>query len=69
MGQYTRENGSEEWNGAMEKWHIQVEIITKVNGAIIKEMVWASCFGYQAMKNMKVTGRIISRADLELISG
>ena len=39
MDLFMMDNGKEEWNGDLEKWHIQVEIIMKDNGLTIKETV------------------------------
>ena len=69
MDQFTRVNGNEEWNGDMEKWLIQVKITMKASGATTKETAKAQCTGFQAMKNMRETGKTISKAGSELIFG
>ena len=69
MDQFTRVNGKGEWNGVMVKWLIQVRITMKDRGVTTRETVKVQCTGFQVMKNMRETGKIISKADLELISG
>ena len=41
----------------------------KASGVTTKETVKAQCTGFQAMKNMREIGKIISKAGSELISG
>ena len=41
----------------------------KDRGVTTRETVKVQCTGFQVMKNMRETGKIISKADLELISG
>ena len=69
MDQFTRVNGKGEWSGVMVKWPIQVKITMKDRGVTTRETVKVQCTGFQVMKNMRETGKIISKADLELISG
>lgn len=69
MAQFIKAIGSVVWSGVTVKWHTQAETTTKGIGKITSEMVMEKCIGCQATRSTLEIGLIISKADLEPISG